>query len=42
LGWPPWPKVPLCTKAKCAVSKEFSISRSAPVFQVSSNWWMRR
>ena len=29
------PKVALCTKLKCAASKEFSMKRSGLVFQVS-------
>ena len=34
-GWLMSPNVLLCTKAKWALSNEFSISRSAAVFQVS-------
>jgi len=33
-GWSISPKVPLWTKAKCALSNEFSINRSAAVFHL--------
>src|ERR1700722_5131295 len=37
LGWLMSPNVPLCTNAKCALSKEFSIIRNAEQPQLSSN-----